>query len=312
MLAWGNVNMFDYRNAMLTGKVSLTLWPVPKGLDALLNHLGTTGPNPNKDAPCLEVEFDRYSPGKEPVTVSFPDFAQVEEYGHFIANLPPADGTTAPADVTKLDPIQAEALHEIQAKDPLSELSEQEKDLIWSLRHVCCKKAPDALPKLLDAVKWNDRDHVSQLFLLLKLWPPVSPETALELLDCKYADPYVRKLAVRWLDKSLTSDALSQFLLQLVQTLKYEPYLDNELARFLLKRSLLNKKIGHFFFWHLKAEMNNPSISLRFGILLEAYCRGIGGHLKGLIRQVEALEKLTKLTDALRAKRDDPLKVKRN
>lgn len=48
----------------------------------------------------------------------------------------------------------------------------------------------------------------------------------------------------RWLDKSLTNDALSQFLLQLVQTLKYEPYLDNELARFLLKRSLLNKKIG--------------------------------------------------------------------
>lgn len=68
--------------------------------------------------------------------------------------------------------------------------------------------------------------------------------------------------------------------------------------------------VGHFFFWHLKAEMNNPSISLRFGILLEAYCRGIGGHLKDLNRQVEALEKLTKLTDALKVKRDEPLKVK--
>lgn len=48
----------------------------------------------------------------------------------------------------------------------------------------------------------------------------------------------------RWLDKSLSNDTLGQFLLQLVQTLKYEPYLDNELSRFLLKRSLLNKKIG--------------------------------------------------------------------
>lgn len=55
--------------------------------------------------------------------------------------------------------------------------------------------------------------------------------------------------------------------------------------------------------------MNNPSISLRFGIILEAYCRGISGHLKGLIRQVEALDKLTKLTDALKVKKDDPLKV---
>jgi phosphatidylinositol-4,5-bisphosphate 3-kinase len=137
----------------------------------------------------------------------------------------------------------------------------------------------------------------------------------------------------RWLDKSLSNDTLGQFLLQLVQTLKYEPYLDNELSRFLLKRSLLNKKIGtkcdlnasfrfslnknlsldcvgHFFFWHLKSEMNNPSISLRFGILLEAYCRGIGGHLKGLLRQVEALDKLTKLTDVLKVKKDEPLKVK--
>ena len=43
MLAWGNINVFDYRNRLLGGKISLTLWPVPKGLDALLNHLGTTG-----------------------------------------------------------------------------------------------------------------------------------------------------------------------------------------------------------------------------------------------------------------------------
>ena len=113
----------------------------------------------------------------------------------------------------------------------------------------------------------------------------------------------------RWLDKLLTTDHLSQFLLQLVQTLKYEPHLDNELARFLLKRSLLNKKIGHFFFWHLRAEMHDPLVSTKFGILLEAYCRAIGGHLKGLIRQVEALDKLTKLTDALKVKRDEPLKV---
>lgn len=54
----------------------------------------------------------------------------------------------------------------------------------------------------------------------------------------------ITSLTGRWLDKSLTNDALGQYLLQLVQTLKYEPYLDNELARFLLKRSLLNKKIG--------------------------------------------------------------------
>ena len=34
---------------------------------------------------------------------------------------------------------------------------------------------------------------------------------------------------------------LGQYLLQLVQTLKYEPYLDNPLAQLLLKRALLNR-----------------------------------------------------------------------
>jgi phosphatidylinositol-4,5-bisphosphate 3-kinase len=53
----------------------------------------------------------------------------------------------------------------------------------------------------------------------------VSCHTALELLDCKFPDPFVRSRAVEWL--SYTSDEdLAQYLLQLVQTLKYEPYLD--------------------------------------------------------------------------------------
>lgn len=36
------------------------------------------------------------------------------------------------------------------------------------------------------------------------------------------------------------------------QVLKYEMYLDNPLARFLIKKALTNQRIGHFFFWHLK------------------------------------------------------------
>lgn len=67
-------------------------------------------------------------------------------------------------DLAKIDPAQIESLREIQAKDPLSELSEQEKDLLWQMRMFCCKKLPDALPKLLDAVKWNNRDEVSQVW----------------------------------------------------------------------------------------------------------------------------------------------------
>lgn len=39
----------------------------------------------------------------------------------------------------------------------------------------------------------------------------------MELLDCNYPDPMVRHFAVRCLDKYLTDDKLSQYLIQLVQ-----------------------------------------------------------------------------------------------
>ena len=97
---------------------------------------------------------------------------------------------------------------------------------------------------------------------------------------------------------------MGQYMLQLVQTLKYEPYLDNPLARLLLRRVLLNRKLGHFFFWHLKSELQNPSLFLKLGLILEAYCRGLGPYLKDLIRMVEALDKLTTLTDSI--KKDRP------
>lgn len=53
----------------------------------------------------------------------------------------------------------------------------------------------------------------------------MNTQTALELLDCKFADPLVRSRAVEWLD-FMSDEDLNQYLLQLVQTLKYEPYLD--------------------------------------------------------------------------------------
>lgn len=55
------------------------------------------------------------------------------------------------------------------------------------------------------------------MYCLLKEWPSTRPEQAMELLDCNYPDPMVRTFAVRCLDKYLTDDKLSQYLIQLVQ-----------------------------------------------------------------------------------------------
>lgn len=45
MLAWGNINLFDFKGRLISGKVRLDLWPAPMSLDSvyLLHPLGITG-----------------------------------------------------------------------------------------------------------------------------------------------------------------------------------------------------------------------------------------------------------------------------
>lgn len=64
-------------------------------------------------------------------------------------------------------------------------------------------------------------------------------------------------------------------------------------------------------FLPIRSEMHNKTVSQRFGLLLEAYCRACGMYLKHLSRQVEAMEKLINLTDILKQeKKDETQKVK--
>ena len=56
-------------------------------------------------------------------------------------------------------------------------------------------------------------------------------------------------------------EKLLMYLLQLVQVLKFEPYLDCALGQFLLRKALGNKTIGHYFFWHLRSILSLPLVS---------------------------------------------------
>ncbi|XP_011813612.1 PREDICTED: phosphatidylinositol 4,5-bisphosphate 3-kinase catalytic subunit beta isoform [Colobus angolensis palliatus] len=190
-------------------------------------------------------------------------------------------------------------LKEILDRDPLSQLCENEMDLIWTLRQDCREIFPQSLPKLLLSIKWNKLEDVAQLQALLQIWPKLAPREALELLDFNYPDQYVREYAVGCL-RQMSDEELSQYLLQLVQVLKYEPFLDCALSRFLLERALGNRRIGQFLFWHLRSEVHIPAVSVQFGVILEAYCRGSVGHMKVLSKQVEALNKLKTLNSLIK------------
>ncbi|TKS81407.1 Phosphatidylinositol 4,5-bisphosphate 3-kinase catalytic subunit beta isoform [Collichthys lucidus] len=190
-------------------------------------------------------------------------------------------------------------LKEIMERDALSQLCENEKDLIWTLRYDCRENFPQSLPKLLLSVKWSKHEDMAQLQALLQIWPKLSPRDALELLDFNYPDQYVREYAVGCL-RDMSNEELSQYLLQLVQVLRYEPYYDCALTHFLLERAQRNRKIGHFLFWHLRSEIHMPAVSVQFALILEAYCRGSIPHIEVLKKQVEALSKLKSVNELIK------------
>lgn len=182
--------------------------------------------------------------------------------------------------------------------DPLYPPTEDDKKLLWDLRHHLTKH-PQVLPKFLQSVPWGKTDHRFEALRLLNMWtPPNNLALMMELLDVKYADYSVREVshshtagsasASAFLARVLTvscrvafcvlfdaqyavnclrrmrDDELKLYLLQLVQCLKFEPHHDSALSRFLLRRAAEQPlQIGHHLFWHLRAEFHNPDFAER-------------------------------------------------
>ncbi|KAM9732701.1 phosphatidylinositol 4,5-bisphosphate 3-kinase catalytic subunit beta isoform 1-T3 [Menidia menidia] len=290
-IAWVNTMVFDYKGQLKTGDIILHCWSsFPDELEEMLNPIGTVQTNPyTENATALHIHFPEYSSH----SIIFPPFDKILEKAAEIAS---ANDCIPMGRGGKKFHIE---LKEIMERDPLSQLCENEKDLIWTLRNDCRDNFPQSLPKLLLSVKWSKHEDMAQLQALLQIWPKLSPRDALELLDFNYPDQYVREYAVGCL-RDMSDEELSQYLLQLVQVLRYEPYYDCALTHFLLERAQGNRKIGHFLFWHLRSEIHMPAVSVQFALILEAYCRGSIPHIEVLKKQVEALSKLKSVNELIK------------
>ncbi|XP_051906883.1 phosphatidylinositol 4,5-bisphosphate 3-kinase catalytic subunit delta isoform isoform X1 [Hippocampus zosterae] len=284
-IAWGNTMVFDYKDQLKTDEVLLSTWPsVPDDKSDLLNPMGTVEKNPNVDSAAgLLIRF----PNIRPYPLYYPPLDKISAME--------TNGVTAVA--TKEENMK---LKEIMDNKNYTECFEDEKELLWKLRTEVRDHYPENLSKLLLITKWNKREDVIQMVSLLRNWPELPAIPALELLDYSFPDPAVRSFTIRCLRK-LSDDELLQYLIQLVQVLKYESYLDCDLTTFLLERALFNRRIGHFLFWHLRSEIHVPSVSLRFGLILEAYCRGNIHHIKLLTKQNEAQGKMKLLSDFIKS-----------
>ncbi|XP_050432835.1 phosphatidylinositol 4,5-bisphosphate 3-kinase catalytic subunit delta isoform [Adelges cooleyi] len=299
---WVNTTVYDFKNQLKSGSITLYMWTYADDMqnEDLLHPLGTVVSNPNiEQTTALTITFHSYQPPDHMVV--YPGLEKLQEYAEKKGKDDFNDQASGDSQSLKtyLDQIKTMA----ERGEPLDEMHEQDRKKLWRHRYHILQSVPGLLAKLLDCVEWGIRWEVAEATTLVSKWPLLGPQQALELLDYAYADQVVRSFAVKCLQK-LSDEDLSLFLLQLVQALKHESYLCCDLVEFLLTRALQNQKIGHYLFWHLRSEMQVASVSVRFGLMLEAYCRGSIEHMKTLIRQMDFLEKLKKTTELVRQRRD--------
>lgn len=290
-IAWVNTTVYDYKNQLKTGGLTLYTWTYAEDSDSeeLLHPLGTVEPNPRTDeCTSITMTFHNYNTD---CNILYPTEKEVIDYAE--KRLKASQKIMSPPSPTDEDKSIIVMLQPFMHNDRINDISEQERKEIWERRFDCMRWQPDALPCLLYCVEWNNRDEVAEVTRILNEWPQdkMSVERTLELLDYAYADPFVRRFAVECL-KKIKDEDLQLYLLQLVQAIKHESYLYCELVDFLLQRALNNQRIGHFLFWHLRSEIQVPSVQVRFSLILEAYLRSSKEHISILMRQLVCLEKL--------------------
>ncbi|XP_036399265.1 phosphatidylinositol 4-phosphate 3-kinase C2 domain-containing subunit alpha-like [Megalops cyprinoides] len=266
----GKVSMalFDFRRVLAQGTKLLVLWPSLTGSSAV-----TLGRKRNQmERIILQVDFP--SPALD-----------VQYVGPQPASCPD------PQSLEPLDPEMKTRVEKLCGRASTFGLTRADRQLLWDARHHC-RAYKHSLPKILASAPSWDWGSMAEIHGLLHHWPPLSPVSALELLDSKFADTEVRSMAVSWIEGS-SDDELADYLPQLVQALKFECHLKNALVMFLLSRAQGNINIAHHLYWLLRDAVQDPCFGARYesvlGVLLCLCGAGLRAELDKQTRLVQLL-----------------------
>ena len=286
-VGWVNIPMFNQYGVLVGGSNTLgfQMW---------------VGEETGYDVTCQGNIFSdtwfyaSFEDTKKPIVYPPPDRTFKLNFG-----APNARGVMAQQEKAK----QEQKALSLVDKDWLSQLTGDEKKTLWEARH-SLKDSPKALPKVLAATNWSDYLHAQDMYTLMEEWSLLEATQVLQLLSGRFLDPFIRDFAVKQMQR-LSDAELLMFMPQLTQALKYEPYHFNALAEVLTERALQNRhRLGHSFFWALKAEMHLPKIAGRYGCLLESYLRGAGTHRRELEMQGQLVDQLVSIAKELKEIKD--------
>lgn len=278
LVGWINVPLYDQYGVLLNGSsvVCFQLWSRDDVYDVMCQE-------------NLQAETRLY--------------ASFEETKKTIMYMPPNGSVRlGPSSQTAFASAEGRIMR-IVHNDVLHTLTNEERKLLWDHRHHLTN-VPEALPKVLRSVNWGDWHAAQDMYMLMREWCELKPAQVLQLVSGFFLDPFIRSFGVERLAQLSDADLL-MFIPQLTQAIKYEPYHFNELAVFLVERALRNRhRLGHMFFWALKAEMHLPKVVGRYGCMLESYLRGAGTHRKELEMQNELVEQLVTVAKGLKEIKD--------
>ncbi|CAL8370166.1 unnamed protein product [Lota lota] len=284
-----NLLLIDHRSLLSQGPHTLHMWP----------FLGL-------EEEVVTYQADRLSSATNPdITHSMAISLLLDSYSFpvVLPNGATSPGSTAPGSTSSTASSQHSVrtsqsptadLPSVAASSPTASIGSDQAHLKRFSKEQSVRYTSN-LPHFLRNVDWLKRNVVEDVHWLLKHLEPeeLDLSVALELLSFDSIDESVRRLVVRRLE-SLSNDEVLKYLLQLVQTLKVEPYHDSFLACFLLQRALRSKRIGHFFFWYMRSEVAAcPYFRQRMALVLEAYLLGCGqAQLDSFSLQVQAADAL--------------------
>ncbi|EFJ45030.1 hypothetical protein VOLCADRAFT_40672, partial [Volvox carteri f. nagariensis] len=182
---------------------------------------------------------------------------------------------------------------------PNKPLHAEERALLWRFR-ASLTADTRALTKFLQCVDWSDAAEAKQAAELMRQWAPISAADALELLSPDFRAEVVREHAVKALQVEVEVEERRQYLLQLVQALRYEAADGSRLASFLVARAAEDPALAIQLHWYLFCELDDPGFGQRARALhsslldaLERRAGPVGLAVKNTIRkQVDLVKQL--------------------
>lgn len=159
-IAWVNTMLYDYKNQMKSGPVTLYTWTYAEDLQSedVLHPLGTVEPNPRRDE-CSSIILSFHNYYQENKIIVYPTEDLLVKHAEKMRRINRHLNRDSAEEIRPIKEILMPYMH----NDRLNDMHEQDRNAIWAKRSECMKLEPDGLPCLLYCVEWNDLNEVSSL-----------------------------------------------------------------------------------------------------------------------------------------------------